>query len=204
MNIIRRTRLFLSVCGLALALSASAFASEAQDFVKSKQVELTDLVSKSKSAADEKKLLGAFDAVLDYDTLAKDTLKDSWDERTPAEREEFATLLKDLVRTAYKRNIKKTLGYDVDYTGESDADGGKTVKTVAHNRKKTREEPVGIDYVVHQVNGEWRIRDIVTEGSSLVSNYRSQFRRIIKKNGFPELLKKMKTKRDKGDKGDLE
>jgi phospholipid transport system substrate-binding protein len=39
----------------------------------------------------------------------------------------------------------------------------------------------------------------VTEGSSLVTNYRNQFRRIIKKNGFPELIKRMKAKLDKGD-----
>ncbi|HEY2405997.1 MAG TPA: ABC transporter substrate-binding protein [Polyangiaceae bacterium] len=199
MNPFRRTRLFLSVFALAFALCATAFASEAQDFVKSKQVELTELVSKSKSVEDEKKVLAAFDSVLDYDALAKDTLKDFWDERTPAEREEFSTLLKDLVRNAYRRNIKKTMGYDVDYTGETDADLGKTIKTVAHNRKKVHEEPVDIDYLVHQVGGQWRIRDIVTEGSSLVTNYRNQFRRIIKKHGFPELLKKMKAKRDKGD-----
>ena len=40
--------------------------------------------------------------------------------------------------------------------------------------------------------------DIVTEGSSLVTNYRSQFRKIIKKHGFPELLKRMKNKADQG------
>jgi phospholipid transport system substrate-binding protein len=199
MNLIRRTRLVLSVFGLALALSSSAFASDAQDFVKGKQVELSELVSKSKSADDEKKVVSAFDAVLDYDALAKDTLKDSWQEHSQAERDEFAGLLKELVRNAYRRNLKKTMGYDVDYTGEADGDSGKTVKTIARNRKKTHEEPLDIDYVVHQVDGQWRIRDIVTAGSSLVSNYRSQFRRIIKKHGFPELLKKMKAKRDKAD-----
>ena len=36
------------------------------------------------------------------------------------------------------------------------------------------------------------IRDIVTEGSSLVANYQQQFNRIIKKDGFAELMRRMK------------
>jgi phospholipid transport system substrate-binding protein len=48
------------------------------------------------------------------------------------------------------------------------------------------------------VDGKWQIYDIVTEGSSLIRNYRNQFRRVIEKKGFDELLRRMKAKRDKG------
>ena len=176
--------------------------AEAETFVKGKHTELTELVTKAKSAEDEKKLDAAFDAVFDYDDLARATLKDSWDQRSPSERTEFTKVLKDLVRNAYRRNIKKTLGYEVDYKGEQDAETGKVVRTVARNKKNLREEPVTIDYVVHQVEGKWLISDIVTEGSSLARNYRNQFRKVIQKKGFDELLKRMKAKRDKG--GDVD
>jgi len=197
----RKTPLFAAIA-FAMSLSLPAFAAEAENFVKGKQSELSALVSKTKSADDEKKLDAAFDSVFDYDSLAKATLKDSWDSLTPAQRAEFASVLKDLVRNAYRKNLKKTLGYSVDYKGESDADAGKLVKTVARNTKNSREEPVSVDYVVHQVDGKWLINDIVTEGSSLVRNYRNQFRRVIQKHGFDELLKRMKSKRDKG--GDVD
>jgi phospholipid transport system substrate-binding protein len=198
MSTIRRTSKVIAAFAFALSLSLPAFAAEAENFVKGKQTELSDLVSKSRSAEDEKKLDAAFDAVFDYDTLAKATLKDSWDKRSPAERAEFTAVLKDLVRNAYRRNIKKTLGYAIDYKGEEDGDAGKVVRTVAHNKKNNREEPVSIDYVVHQVDGKWLINDIVTEGASLAHTYRNQFRKIIEKKGFDELLKRMKAKRDKG------
>jgi phospholipid transport system substrate-binding protein len=188
----------LATLALALSLSLPAFAAEAEAFVKGKHTELTELVSKAKSKDDEKKLDAAFDAVFDYEGLAKATLKDSWEQRTPAERAEFTAVLKDLVRNSYRRNIKKTLGYEVDYKGEQDGDAGKVVRTVAHNKSNAREEPVSIDYVVHQVDGKWQIYDIVTEGSSLIRNYRNQFRRVIEKKGFDELLRRMKAKRDKG------
>ncbi|HKO52590.1 MAG TPA: ABC transporter substrate-binding protein [Polyangiaceae bacterium] len=195
---IRRKVPVLATLALALSLSFPAFGAEAENFVKGKHGELTDLVSKAKSAEDQKKLDAAFDAVFDYEGLAKSTLKDSWEQRTSSERSEFTSLLKDLVRNAYRRNIKNTLGYEVDYKGEQDADAGKVVRTVAHNKKNSREEPVSIDYVVHQVEGKWLIADIVTEGSSLARNYRNQFRKVIEKKGFDELLKRMRTKRDKG------
>jgi len=202
MTHIRRKVPLLATLALALSLSLPAFGAEAETFVKGKHTELTELVTKAKSAEDEKKLDAAFDAVFDYDDLARATLKDSWDQRSPSERTEFTKVLKDLVRNAYRRNIKKTLGYEVDYKGEQDAETGKVVRTVARNKKNLREEPVTIDYVVHQVEGKWLISDIVTEGSSLARNYRNQFRKVIQKKGFDELLKRMKAKRDKG--GDVD
>jgi phospholipid transport system substrate-binding protein len=202
MTLTHKKTSLIAAFAFAMSLSLPAFAAEAENFVKGKQVELSALVSKAKSAEDQKKLDAAFDAVFDYDSLAKSTLKDNWEELTPAQRTEFSKVLKDLVRNAYRKNLKKTLGYDVDYKGETDAESGKLVKTVARNSKNTREEPVSVDYVVHQVDGKWLINDIVTEGSSLVRNYRNQFRRVIQKHGFDELLKRMKAKRDKG--GDVD
>jgi phospholipid transport system substrate-binding protein len=197
----KKTSLFAAFA-FAMSLSLPAFAAEAENFVRGKQTELSAMVSKAKSAEDEKKLDAAFDAVFDYNSLAVSTLKDSWESLTPANRAEFTSVLKDLVRNAYRKNLKKTLGYDVDYKGESDAESGKLVKTIARNTKNSREEPVSVDYVVHQVDGKWLINDIVTEGTSLVHTYRSQFRRVIQKHGFEELLKRMKAKRDKG--GDVD
>ena len=43
------------------------------------------------------------------------------------------------------------------------------------------------------------VATIVTESVSLVSSYKSQFTKIIKKDGFPALITKMKDKLAKGD-----
>jgi phospholipid transport system substrate-binding protein len=184
----------------ALLFSApSVLAADAESFVKAKHTELTQMVKKAKSAADEKKVEEAFDRVLDYDALAQESLKEFWQERTPEERAEFQGILTKLVRAAYRKNLKRIGDYDVEYKGESKGVSGQVVRTVAKSRGGSREEPVSIDYVVRESNGQLRIVDIVTEGSSLVGNYRSQFRRIIKKQGFPELLRRMKTKLEKGE-----
>lgn len=183
------------VLALSLAVPAVAAAAPAEDFMKGKHAELTALVKQNQ----DKKLEAMFDEVLDYEALAKGSLGDEWDARSAEERAEFQKLLTQLVRAAYRKNLKKTADYDVIFKGEAPGKDGIIVRTEAKSRKNAREEPVSVDYVVHQVDGKWRIRDIITEGSSLVGNYKSQFRRIIKKDGFPELLKRLRNKIAKGD-----
>ena len=182
----------------SLAFPAVASAAESETFMKGKHGELTSLVKQNK----DQKLEQLFDEVLDYEALAKASLGEEWNGRSAEERAEFQKLLTQLVRSAYRRNLKKTANYEVVFKGEEPGKSGVLVRTEAKNRGNAREEPLAIDYLMHQVNGKWRIVDIVTEGSSLVSNYRSQFRRVIKKNGFHELLKRMRSKVEKGDHAD--
>jgi phospholipid transport system substrate-binding protein len=180
---------------LALTFAGSAFAGAATDVVKAKQTALFDLL---KSNADQKKIDAMFDEMLDYSTLAEASLGTEWAARSDAEKAQFTDLLKQLVRSSYQRNLKKIVSFDVDYVGEEAADGAVLVKTKS-KAKDARDEPVEINFKVAQKDGKWKVRDIVTEGVSLVSSYRSQFTKIIKKDGFPALIQKMKDKLAKGD-----
>jgi phospholipid transport system substrate-binding protein len=187
--------LFIAICLLALPTTALA-ESKAEGVLKQRQVELTSLLKKGKSTENEKKITAVFDDLLDYDSLAKDSLGQYWDERSDDEKKQFQDVLKRLVRNAYKKNLKKTLKYDVEYKGSDQAKKGILVKTVAKSKTNAREEPISIDYAMHETDGKWTVYDFVTEGSSMVQNFRSQFRSVIKKKGFPELMKKMKKKAD--------
>jgi phospholipid transport system substrate-binding protein len=188
--------LFAALLSLALALPAAADPSP-EAFVKSRQTELSALLKKGKDPAADKKVEAIFDEMLDYETLAKESLGEHWGTLKDPQKKEFQGVLQRLVKNAYRKNLKKTLDYEVSFKGATKSKKGMLVKTVARNKKNEREEPVSIDYIVHKVDGKWRIYDIVTEGSSLVSNYKSQFRRVIKKNGFETLMDRMKKKLDK-------
>ena len=192
----RRSLIAIAAASVLFGAPAPALAAPgAEATLKAKQVELTDLVKKD----DKAKLDRAFDDILDYATLAKDSLGDLWAERKAEERAEFQKLLTEIVRGAYRKSIKRTLSYDVEYKGESKIEGGTLVRTVAKSRENSREEPISLDYGMHEVGGRFRIRDIVTDGASLVANYRNQFRRVVKQQGFPELLNRMRKKIDKGE-----
>ncbi len=191
----RRRFLTLPALALCLAFSPTALAASAEEFVKAKQAELTKLVKAGKPDAEIDKV---FDQVLDYRILAEGALGEHWADRTPAERDEFTALLSKLVRASYRKNLKKTLGYDVTYKGTEKGKQGEVVRTVAKSVKDARQEPLSIDYVVRSEGGAPRIVDVVTEGSSMVGNYRSSFNRIMKKGGFTEVLKRMRKKAASG------
>lgn len=193
--IARRSFFSLLCCAALLAVAPVASAASAEEFVKAKQTELMKLVKQGKADSEVDKV---FDQVLDYRILAESSLRDHWSELSDAEKHEFTELLSKLVRASYRKNLRKTVGYDVAYRGSVTGQEGEVVRTVATNAKDTREEPMSIDYVVRSAGSGQRIVDVVTEGSSLVGNYRSSFNRIMKKGGLQELLKRMRKKAASG------
>ncbi len=55
-----------------------------------------------------------------------------------------------------------------------------------------------VDYRMHLLAGKLQVIDVVTEGISLVSNFRSQFADVIAKGGPQELLKRIRAKNHAG------
>ena len=62
----------------------------------------------------------------------------------------------------------------------------------------TDKKEVDIVYRLHKMGGEWRVYDVVVEGVSLVKNYRDQFRSIIRRSSYANLVKILRAKRDEG------
>ena len=60
-------------------------------------------------------------------------------------------------------------------------------------------QPIRVNYALSKRAGKWLVFDIVIEGVSLVTNYRSQFSSEIKKNGMDTLILKL-AKKNKGKK----
>ena len=51
-----------------------------------------------------------------------------------------------------------------------------------------------LDYRLHNVNGDWKVYDVLVEDVSLVNNYRAQFNRVLAKSSVDELLQRMRQK----------
>lgn len=128
----------------------------------------------------------------DFEEMSKRALGIYWKERTPQERKEFVELFKDLLERSYADKIESYSDEEIIYTDEL-IDNGKyaTVKTKIITKEK---KEIPIDYRLHFNGKDWKVYDVVIEGVSLVSNYRSQFNKIIRTQSYQELVKKMKTK----------
>jgi phospholipid transport system substrate-binding protein len=195
----RRSLLFLlATVALPLpALAAPADFAAARRFVEQRHQALFAAMKKSSHPKTDPELLRLFDQMLDYDHFVRQSLGDSWDGLSEQQRQRFSEVLRGLIRGSYQKNLKDISGYEVTYTGESEGSQGVLVATVAKDPKKKRQEPLRIDYVVAKAATGHRVRDIVTGGVSLLQNYRRQFARIMKKDGFDRLLGKMQTQLDK-------
>lgn len=142
--------------------------------------------------AEVKKLVGSF---LDYGELAKRSLGRHWEKITPKQREEFVETLRQLVERSYLRQIHGNANYTIKYDKEekngSEATVDATLNTVVRN-KKTK---VALQYKM-LYKEHWVVYDVITDEQSMLENYRAEFNKIINRDGFDALLKKMKKKLD--------
>ena len=127
--------------------------------------------------------------VFDWREMTSRTLGQHWQARSEAERTEFVQIFSDLVNRAYITQLERYSGEAIRYISERiEGDlGGVSTRFVT---KQGREIPV--DYRVISRDGRWRIYDVVVQGVSLVSNYRSQFDKVIRTSSYPELVKRIR------------
>jgi phospholipid transport system substrate-binding protein len=136
--------------------------------------------------------------LLDYEELSRRSLGDHWNQRNDAERRQFVELLRRLVERNYEGNLERTLDYEVSYDRESQRGDLTVVHTTARSRAQRRQPPVAIDYAMRAAGGTWRVVDVSTDGVSMVENYRSQFGRIISRDGWGELITRMQRRLAQG------
>jgi len=133
----------------------------------------------------------AANRLFDFEETAKRALGPHWQQRTPAEHEEFVRLFSDLLEAAYVGKIDLYQGEKITYVGETVDGDQATVKTRIVT-KQGNEVPV--DYGLLREKDGWRVYDVIIEGVSLVANYRTQFNKIIQTSSYDDLVKRMRAK----------
>ncbi len=131
--------------------------------------------------------------IFDFAETAKRSLARHWQNRTNEEREEFIKLFGDLLERSYISKIERYGGEKINYVGES-VDGDVATVRTALTTKQGSEVP--IEYRMLRRGDRWLVYDVIIEGVSLISNYRTQFNKIIQTSSYQELVKKMKAKQD--------
>jgi phospholipid transport system substrate-binding protein len=127
----------------------------------------------------------------DFTEMARRSLGSEWRRRSPEEQREFVQLFTDLLEEAYLEQIEAYRGEKVQYLKEREDDNYAEVETRIVDNKG---QEFSFDYRLHNVNGDWKVYDVIIEDISLVNNYRSQFNRVLARSSFGELLKTMKEK----------
>jgi phospholipid transport system substrate-binding protein len=142
--------------------------------------------------AEVRKLVGTF---LDYGELARRALARHWDTLTPKQREDFVTTLRDLVERSYLKQVHGNPNYQIKYEKETKEGNEATVSATLHTVARGKKVKVALEYKVLWKD-HWVVYDVLTDEQSMLENYRAEFNKIINKEGFDALLKRMKKKLD--------
>ena len=131
------------------------------------------------------------DEIFDFNEIARRALARHWQPLTDKQRVEFVSLFSDLLERSYISKIELYGGEKIQYVGERVEADTATVATRIVTKNGTE---VPIDYRLLKRGDRWMVYDVNIEGVSLVSNYRTQFNKIIQTGSFEDLIQKLRTK----------
>jgi phospholipid transport system substrate-binding protein len=137
--------------------------------------------------------------LFDIGDLAKRALVDHWKDMSEKQRNDLVETLRQVVEKNYVAQLRSNLDYEIVYVGEEPHGEDVVVKTVIKAQKKGRPVEIPVDYTLRADGDHWRAYDVITDEVSILDNYRSQFNRIIAKDGIDGLIRRMKTRLEKGD-----
>ncbi len=188
---LQRTLLIL----LALFFTTThAFATPTDDVRKTVDQVIHIVADKDMKRNDHKRrqaLKRSISVLFDYNEMAKRSLGRHWNDRSQEERKQFSDLFASLLEKTYANKIESYNNEKVIYLRENIAANRAEVKSKIVTAKH---DEYTMDYRLLNQGGKWMVYDVVIEGVSLVSNYRSQFNKIITANGYGELVRKLQGK----------
>ncbi len=181
---------FLSPGALAQQMAPDAL-------VKSVTDEVLDIIRKDKDikAGSTKRAIELVEQkVLPHFNFARMTalaVGKDWRQATPEQQKVLTVEFRDLLVRTYSNALIAYKNETVDYRpfkiqpGETDV----TVRTQIH--QAGARQPITLDYSLEKNGNAWKVYDVLIDGVSLVTNYRSSFNTEIQKSGIDGLVKSL-------------
>ncbi len=191
----------LLVLGISTALGVPAMAAEDPDItivprslIEDAATQIVTILGRKGQESDTRvaEIEEIAYELFDFTTMSKLVLARNWRKLDKEKRAEFVR--------EFKRNLSRTYGTRLDrYDQENIEVFGTQVEPRNDVSVKTRVvggqfDGAVISYRLRERSERWRIIDVVIEGISLVSNYRSQFAEILNSGTIDDLMVKLRDK----------
>jgi phospholipid transport system substrate-binding protein len=138
-----------------------------------------------------KHLRPTLDRFFNFESLTRRALGPGWKDLNAEQQKKATQLFSEIIIRSYTSRFDPRSEVDVQFTRALDmGNNRKEVPAVAKYQGNT----VSVAYRVEPGSEGWRVYDVVIEGVSLASNYRSQFDSIRQKGGPDAVLKAMEDK----------
>lgn len=141
-----------------------------------------------------RKVIEIVNGRLDFSAMARSSLGYNWKKLTPDQQQQFVPLFTAFMEDAYISKINDFSGQKVQFVGSTSLDGGDAeVKTLVMPSDASQ-QPIRINYMLSQTNGDWKVYDVTVDDISITANYRNQFNHMINEQGFDALMSAMRDK----------
>ena len=136
---------------------------------------------------------------LDFEELAHRALARHWGDLSANQRSEFVTVLRDLIERNYIKQVHGQPNYDLQFHKQKITGSEATVTASLNTTRKSKKVTVEMEYKLLYKGDRWLVYDVVTDEQSMLENYRAEFNKIITKESFDALLKRMKARLEKSE-----
>lgn len=118
----------------------------------------------------------------DFDLISSLVLGKLWKHATPAEKEAFKKEFQTLLIRTYSRAFVEFKEWSVRFLPINAEEDQRKVM-VKTEILQPGLQPIAVNYRMLFTKGSWRVYDILIEGVSLVTNYRTSFKNEVERSG---------------------
>ncbi len=197
----RRALFRASLAGLAVALlraavSPAAAASEAAAPIAALNGALTDIMKSGKATpfpARYQTLAPVVAQSFDLASILRLVVGPHWTDMPPEMQNALLAEFRRFTVASYVANFDDDNGERLEILPTTHTVGGDTV--IETRIVFPKADPVRIDYVMRQKDGQWQVVDVLLDGTiSRVAVQRSDFRHILETGGPPALIATLRKK----------
>ena len=128
----------------------------------------------------------------DFEEFSRKVLGSSWYKFSPRQRVEFVKVFSEFLGKFYLGKLQdRYSGQKINFLTQQMITDTQALVEVEVVWRKVK---VPVTLRVTNISGEWKVYDLTAVGISAVSNYRAQFKSIIKKETPPQIIARLKDK----------
>ncbi len=135
-------------------------------------------------------LVSKANGFIDLDSVGKKSMAAHWEKMTEALRLDFSNLFSKLIEAvAYRSSCNFFSNAQISYDEPVQNEAGALIN--ARIRPNGEELEAEVQFHLSEINGAWKIDDVVLDGVSIVEDLKYQFDKIIETSSYPGLIQAM-------------
>lgn len=164
---------------------------------RDRQIKAIVGTSGTPTEAQRERLRAVVNEAIDFEGMAELALGDYWGRLSAAQQREFVEAFSGVVRAQSLADLEPYRG-TVTY-GAIEVDGD---RAVAHTTTRLRDASAPVDYVLRRRDGEWRITNVIIDGTGTAEGYATSFQRVLRRDGldagFEKLMQSLRRRLERG------